>query len=523
MRKLRSQNKLRFPCSRGTTSRGVDRRAAFSLAELVISIGILILMMALAGQVFTITVRSTGQATALTETSQQLRMFEDTIREDLRTVQPGQSLILIQGNPVNAYWTQGGKDADDDGNPDTGYGHTSDPEREREDAQGNPVLDANRVPIPIAPRADILMIFTSRKGSSYSNPNVSGRLQQVVYGHAELGEYVPNPNPGPTGNLYEFQPAAGKGQSAFPVDSTTDYPLVPSSSPPSPIPAAQWHLARRSVTLSPTQRPTLSDVLWDPDLFGPNKKGLGDARLLQSETDVIWGFPFDQLVLRWLAITPSWNLPQIFYDPALNLVSPHARSWVDPTPPPIYASRLGAYFLPNCSSFKVEWSLAPKSSFVAGRLDGISEVFWIDPGDAETPPDPLRSLQNGIERLDDAISAATSQNEKKALEAQRASLQSLLCDQTQHADGSRYSLADRFRGESCPGSGYDPNLKWDQLAPDGRPNLEVFTATRPTTTGSEPAPDDVWPGALRITVDVFDRERRLERPIRHVIIVPIGG
>ena len=31
------------------------------------------------------------------------------------------------------------------------------------------------------------------------------------------------------------------------------------------------------------------------------------------------------------------------------------------------------------------------------------------------------------------------------------------------------------------------------------------------------------PAALRITVDVFDRERRLDRPIRHVMTIPVGG
>src|SRR3990172_2314142 len=115
------------------------RRRAFSLAELVISMGILVLMMSLAGQVFNFTVQSTGQATALTEVMQQLRAFERTLRDDLRTVQPGNSLILIQGNPVSAYWTQSGKDADDDGDPSDakGYPHAADPEREGQDGKGN--------------------------------------------------------------------------------------------------------------------------------------------------------------------------------------------------------------------------------------------------------------------------------------------------------------------------------------------------------------------------------------------------
>src|SRR3972149_1226796 len=108
MRKFCSHNEL------GLRHGLSARLRAFSLAELVISMGILVLMMSLAGQVFNITVQSTGQATALTEIMQQLRAFEHTFREDLRGVQPGNSLILIQGNPVNASWTQSGKDAEDD-------------------------------------------------------------------------------------------------------------------------------------------------------------------------------------------------------------------------------------------------------------------------------------------------------------------------------------------------------------------------------------------------------------------------
>ena len=166
------------------------RRRAFSLAELVVSIGILVLMMSLAGQVFNITVQSTGQATALTDIMQQLRAFERTLREDLRSVQPGNSLILIQGNPVNAYWTQNGKDADDDSTvlnagPSTGYPHLADPEREKSDGSGN----ADQ------PRADILMFFAARLSGSFVDAGTSpvfSNLQQVVYGHAELGEYVPS-------------------------------------------------------------------------------------------------------------------------------------------------------------------------------------------------------------------------------------------------------------------------------------------------------------------------------------------
>ncbi len=503
------------------------RRRAFSLAELVISVGILVLMLSLAGQVFNITVQSTGQATALTESMQQLRVLERTLRDDLRSVQPGNSLIFIQGNPVNAYWTQNGKDSDDDSatakaGPATGYPHPSDPEREVSIGSGNPVQ----------PRADILMIFTARPGVSFAETGAnqtSSNLQQVVYGHAELGEYLPNPTPGTGAPSYVFQPDLNTDPllSMFPTDVVSAAPY-PSPDKIAITPAAQWHLARRSVLLLPTDPPTAVD---------PPLLVLDDPRLLTGEMDVfrradvgvMRNFQYETEVLRsqvdgtGLPIGGPWFLPRIFGDvtgPYALWQKPFTRSRLDPTPPALYANRIGAYLLPNCASFKVEWSLNPRSEFVAGRLDRANEVFWFDPGwiDPEhptDPPDPLKSLSDRIQALKDKTDAAS-----KAL---YADLNSLLNDRI--FDGSlanEYSLADRFRGPGFPGA--DPDA-WEQLAPDKiRPNLVVFTATRPPANPqSEPVLDPMFPGALRITVDVFDKERRLDRPIRQVMVIPVGG
>ena len=83
------------------TIEGKRRAAAFSLAELIVSMGILMLMLTLAGQVMSLTVRATGQANAVTEVNQALRIFERTIREDFKHVKAGESLILIEGNPIS--------------------------------------------------------------------------------------------------------------------------------------------------------------------------------------------------------------------------------------------------------------------------------------------------------------------------------------------------------------------------------------------------------------------------------------
>ena len=501
-------------------------RPAFTLAELVVSIGILVLMMSLAGQVFNITVKSTGQGTALTEVMQQLRAFEQTLREDLRGVQPGNSLILIQGNPVNAYWTQNGKDADDDptadgAGPFTGYPHAADPEREKTDGSGNAVQ----------PRADILMIFTARPGVSFVEAGTSpltSNLQQVVYGHAELGEYVPS---GANNPKYQFEEVP----TAFPTDTLAGAEY-PSDKKVSPVPAAQWHLARRSVLLLPTDPPTA---------LTPPVTSLDDLRLLEGQTDVIGNFRYEDQVLRpqlspatGLPIGEPWFLPAIFGDvtkPYAQWKKPFLRSKLDPSPPALYASRIGDYLLPNCASFKVEWTLSPRSEFVAGRLDGVNEVFWFDPGDNGDPkdtvkkPDPLRSLGDRVAALKPGGSTACAASDT-ACKNLLKNLDSLLNQRSYWDASPAYSLSDRFRGRV--GSLGDSNA-WDQLAPDkNRPNLVVFTATRPApppagapagTPASEPVLDPMFPGALRITIDVFDKERRLDRPIRHVMVIPIGG
>jgi len=467
MRKRRCDKKLRLNCTRSI------RRRAFSLVELVVAMGVLLLMFSLAGTVFNQTIQSTGQARALIDVSQSLRAFEQTLREDLENVVPG-SVMLIQANPVNAYWTQQGREADNDGNPDPdldGYPHLSDPARE--DAGGN----------MIQPRADILMFFTARKGTSYVHPGVTSNLQQVVYGHAELGEYVWKDD------KYDFQP----GLTAFPEEK--DYP---SPTAVSRVPAEQWHLARRGVLLLPT----------NPDSQN-RPPDLGDPSILRSENDVVEGFNLLQHAQTPWSDSP-WSLPAIF-DDAL----PFARSRLDPTSPAPLADRLGHYFLPNCASFKVEWTLNPRSDFVGGRLDGTREVYWFDPGRFD-PDDPAG---HPLAELEVARDAATGQLE--------ANLNSLLDDRTEHPDGlPPYSLSDRFLGQRLTD---DPDRGWPELAlefgaqpSDVRPNTVSFGPRRRSDT-AEIVPEDIFPAALRITIDVFDSERRLERPTRHVIVAPVGG
>lgn len=515
--------------------RPAPRRGAFSLAELVISMGILVLMLSLAGQVFTLTIQSTGQATALTESMQALRVFEQTLREDLRHVHPGRSLMVIQGNPVNAYWTAEGKGADPDGNPaepanDPPYPHPIDPERD--DVRG----------FLVPPRADVLMFFTERSAASTSAnaANVTSNLQQVVYGHAELGEFVADPN-AVGGFVFQEQfPVAtgGAAPQAFPTENSGGV-QYPSTTRPSVDPAQNWHLARRSVLLLPTSSPGCY-----PPSITPTIDKLDDLRLLEASSDFVCfdgrdvGNNFPPFTVENHILLPQWDpttgapLGAPWFPPAIfgrvaqaygNWFNPLKRSRMDPTPPPTLASRLAHYMLPRCASFKVEWSLNPRSEFVDGRLGGVGEVFWFDPGDpADAVPssDPLRALGDRVAGLKQGGSCPPEDQTCFKLE-------SLLNTRTTHLDGGFYSLSDRFRTNGFPGA--DPEA-WNPIAPASAShppgNLVLFAASRPLQpqlpNERVVVPDDVFPSALRITVDLFDKDRRLDKPIRHVMVIPVG-
>ena len=449
--------------------RGSATARAFTLIELIVSIGILAVMMTMAGAVYKLTLDSTGQATALLDVSQSLRLLEHTLREDLANVNPSRSMLVIQSAPINAYWRDEYAELDTNTNAADGYPHEADPERDTVN------LDGDGRAIPELPRADVLMFFTSRQTTSYVYPQIWSDLVQVVYGHAEVGEL----------DAGTRDWVGGTGPSFFlnHDPSTMTFPLA----------AESWHLARRCVLLVDAPESSLDQYnpAWTAGDDVPNGiddlDALGDgvtnvSALRDGLIDVVDGtFDFEaQVVNRTNLLTPT---------PAFN-VEWFRRSRLDLQPPATLASRLGHYFVPGCASFKVEWALDLRKfvTFAGSGQPEPTELVWFDP----TNSVPFSELDDFVAQMGYTAPLATSINgpQPSSLEQQ---------------------LLTRF-----PPPAGSPPVAGESAVPVWFANDQVNPG------GSLGDPDRYFPVALRVTVDVYDGSNRFDRPLRHVIILPVG-
>jgi len=431
------------------------QQRGFTLAELVVAVALLALMLLLAGQVFSITVKSTGQATALTTVNQRLRLLEQTLREDLSHVRRETSMLVIAGHPVKAYWTKSGRDADDASkDPTDGYDHIADPDREDDD--GN----------MIAPRADVLMFFTMRKGQSVIYPGMTSHLQQVVYGHANLMEYRADPTSS-TGFRSNW-------------DSKTDqFPDVGGDSPPTARPASAWHLSRRAVLVTsamppdPGQYNGRNDRPWETslpftDLESPNSDG--DYPIPSGLVDVVADFDYPRFVLSPAQLPPAPDWQSRDWLP---------RSILDPTLPAPLSDRIGAYFMAHCASLKVEWTVDDP------RIRNGDRVLWFDSANLSSPQEVI---QAEIDRV---------------------------TQQTGDPDDPRAVAL----GEAKLGFDTDPRFHADD--PELKDVSGIFWFSQIARKNDSPIPDPFFPSALRITVDMFDDLSRLDKPIRQVMVIPL--
>lgn len=526
-----------------------SRRPAFTIVELIVSIGLLGIMMSIAGAVFSLTLRSSGEATALIEVGANFRMLEKTLREDLRNVPRGGSVLLLEGNAILAARTS--DDAEVSRFSFAAAGSRRDVEREIILKNGAAESD----PLIAPPRADRLLLVTSRPETSYADPTVAGSMQVVVYGHAELGtisasglfsstdvpfdtaRYAPGMlianGMSPSGDMIygATDPVAGSG---LPPSG----PDVPSGRRP---PAHDWILARRSTLIVNQPQSSLTDApadLYDLDEAAPAtgwiEDGRRDAVISQPESfantpnakGFFQGFKFRRDIVDRLVGWPygASGVPQPSrydnYDMILDAAKLQAlpaprplplsswmiRSQIDPQPRATEKGRLGHLLLKNCASFQVEWALdirevpLPSGGFVnPSACDtyptqdaGIREVFWVDPG----------RFAGQIAALDVRQQAAGMLPEcAEQLEAIKTVL--VPRDPTDPSVFPR-----RFADFDGSLTGPWPTLRG-----------HVFYSTNPTPVVG---PDPYFPKYLRITVDLFDSANRLSRPVRHIMVLPVG-
>ncbi|MCP4591151.1 MAG: type II secretion system protein [bacterium] len=504
-------------------------RPAFTLTELIVSIGVLSLMMSMAGVVFHLTVKSTGEARAVTTVAQRLRDLETTLREDLSAVHPEQSILVIVPAKINAFWTAAGRDGAIAGvsgvlDPSLPYPHPVDPERESLVA-GARVIDP--------PRADRLMFVTTRLSTSYVDPTISSGLAVVTYGHCIQGEWE-TLTPPPAPPVWTWRPQYGETVGTRPIrfDSAMLLAEVPQTGAGFvfPTPAEDWHLARRSVLLveyaggkpppaqfdpvGPGLSPAVASNLDDASGYSASSKNL--FALVEGRQDVV-AYPSDG--------SGSFNyVDDLLYNPmhfpnysnndfmVEDVPQWYARSELDPTPPAPIAERLGHYLLPHCAYFKVEFALD------LPELRGTGEVLWIDPADlvvdwndAGLSPAKWSPTRQCFERL---LAAVFPPGGVGGILGDYA-----LNDPTNPARIAHARLTRLLNQDLHPGDAtFGVRVAADPATATDEPMARWYTAD---IYGE--SPDPLYPAALRITVDVYDEEHRFERPTRHVMVFSIGS
>jgi len=568
------------------------KRSAFTLIELIVSVGILGILLVVAGGVFTLTLKSSGQANALIEVSEQIRALEETLAADLRNVQPGRSIMIIQPNVIHSMWTTDELSIARESGVDEVHAISAkrDPERERFNAA------EGRLEREL-PRSDIIAFFTDRPATSVRDPEIVGQSQFVIYGHAQIGElardgsWQVSPSDANVGYPYDefpftspqfrmrdrglrFSAATGGAlvgtYSINPAD-VDDEDLVPAGHSVFPVAAENWHLARRAVViadrnLSPSDTPphypaaTLNDSAAGLTQVGissvqdddPSYSALSAYfNLRDGRRDYIVngsaGFDYELDVVRRVP-NPEFDAPMLtagapLPDAVINWI---ARTQLAFSPRANQSERLGAYFMPNCANFKVEWAL-DLSDLDLSRCDPElvpwqGEIIWVDPGD----------FAKTVVQLNDAARAYVAAYPPDSLPCS-ACLSTLDCDACAATASSACACVCRMVKVLDRIAPLRPNVNPNVLNPNecilahnpsrfvdpgqtGNANpvvrsTHVFYATDPAPScmGKYPPdmqpptiPDSLFPKAVRITVDIYDAGRRLERPIRHVMVLPVG-
>jgi len=285
---------------------------AFTLVEMLVSLAVLSLALAVVGVVFTVTTRTAGQAAAYSEALRWVRQFTEQIREDLRYCDPARSLLVIVGRTQPAalrpedlaagkhYRVLIGDPADVPSTYDPELAPNLD-QAQVEDAQYSD------------PRADLLMFFSDRPTLSQAPVSLERAADdfqravasgaklapiQVVYGHASFGQ------------------ADSSGTAISPTVRHIENPAGLS-----PFPAVRWVLARRAVILD-------ANAPANKDTFGNSYPYCGDewARITTYQPDEALGLSGDTARLDLAAFLRDFETPPGGLRPALFTAYPQNLS-----------------------------------------------------------------------------------------------------------------------------------------------------------------------------------------------------
>jgi len=328
------------------------RRRAFTLVEMMVSLAVLTLALSVVGVVFSITTRSASQAAAYSEALHWARQAAEQLKADLAQCDPSTSLLVLVGRTQRA-----GLTADDVAAQRFLRVFTGIPGDE------NPSADVGfQTPAGYSePRADILAFITNRPMASVApplNPAIGdpyaggARLAPtlVVYGHAALGE-------------------AGWNGSNFLWPQTVRH--IQNNGGMSPIPAAEWHLARRATIL---RQEDTEPYYFDGDepanivACRALDQAPGDAATLdlagllaelerRNYARYLYGpyeiYDEDRDLQTWV--------DGLLYGPPGGAPRRHVATVIAPEVPVELRSNLGVHLLPGCTWFQVEF-LMPEDS-----------------------------------------------------------------------------------------------------------------------------------------------------------------
>jgi len=472
----------------------------FTLIEMLVSLAVLALALAVVGVVFTITTKSASQAAAYSEALNYVRQFTQQIQEDLRYCDPAESVLVLVGRTQAAALTQSDLEAGKFhrvliGNP-ANVPANYDPEY---DTALDPGLNYSN------PRADIVMFFSKRPTVSVApnpdpeaDPSFAGGVKfspiRVVYGHAALAKPVLD------GKQYRF-PQVQLGEDwAF---RHTEQTKLVGLRELSVIPASRWHLSRVATIVVPplvsgsTQFSAVACEsagrcyrYWDASDPMP-----GDGAYLDLAE-------FLRNLGPSVATCSPYIYPLACWPPAVQ-DSINSVVYATHTAPPLYRhvatvledvpvelrSNLGVHMLPGCAWFQVEF-LMPE--------DPRNSVDYV--GD---PNNPNMSTKADMPRWTIVPEGQTyvfvpdTPENREAVAAQVAAGN---CHYPPLPGDDR--LWDFARIDQCIGpTGFDPTTLHCRQS-------DAVAARRIR----------MWPYAIRITVHVYDPRGRLTEPIIRSIV-----